>query len=65
MPIYDVVQTTTVTLIHRIKADNKKDAIARMEHKDSSNGQIFLGIIEDDSESEFDVYEVNYYGINR
>jgi len=58
MPIFDVTEIKTITLTHRIKADNKKDAIARMTHKDSSKGQLFLNIMEDDCEVEYEVEEV-------
>lgn len=59
MRIFDVTETKTVTLIHRIQAENKKDAISRMRDKDSTYGQVFLFIVEDDSEVEYEAKEVN------
>lgn len=58
MKIFNVTQTTTVTLIHRIKACSSKDAIDRMVYGHSTTGQVFLDIIEDDSEVEYEVEEV-------
>ena len=54
---YQVTETKTITITHIIEAANKKDAIARMQYNDSSKGQIFLDILEDDSDVEYEVEE--------
>lgn len=59
---YDVKETKTITLVHRIRAKTEHDAISRMEFEDKTKGQIFIDVLEDSSYSAYTVVKVDKDG---
>jgi len=55
MPLFKVTETRTTTLTHLIKADDKPDALAHMQYRDTSRGQMLIDVLEDDFETEYEV----------
>jgi hypothetical protein len=59
MKIFNVTEFDIKSVTYRIRAENHEDALARIRIKDTSKNQVFLGIVDDDREMEYQVAEVN------